>query len=74
MNNKNYNEALELMRKGGVPHNMDDVKDHAFSAMFELKQYVEALTECCYRLNNTNKVLRQIAEGRINGNNSSSVD
>lgn len=69
MDNKRYNEALELMKKGGIPYNMADVKDHAFSAMFELKQYVEALTECCQRLNQTNQVLRKIAERGLNGNN-----
>lgn len=66
MDRNNYQSAIDGLKKGHVPENIDEVKNHAMTAMFELKQYVDALTECVYRLNQTNRVLRHAVERGIN--------
>ena len=71
MNEKCFSEALELLHKGEIPINMADVAAYVHGTSKELMRYMDAVTECCFRLNNSNKLLRQLAGERtgLKGNN-----
>ena len=66
MKREDYKKALESLRKGHPPLNMDEVKNHAITAAYETKEFVEAITECCIRLKCHNDVLRETIERRFN--------
>ena len=71
MDEKRFNEAMELLHKGEIPINMPDVAAYVRGTIKELMMYAEAVTECCFRLNNSNKILRELAKERmgLKGNN-----
>lgn len=71
MDEKRFNEAMELLHKGEIPINMPDVAAYVRGTIKELMMYAEAVTECCFRLNNSNKLLREMARQRtgLKGNN-----
>lgn len=50
---------------------MPDVAAYVRGTIKELMMYAEAVTECCFRLNNSNKLLREMARQRtgLKGNN-----
>ena len=64
MDEKRFNEAMELLHSGEIPANMPDVAAYVRGTIKELMMYAEAVTECCFRLNNSNKLLRQLAGER----------
>lgn len=66
MKREDYKKALESLRKGHLPLYMEEVKNHAITAAYETREYMEAITECCIRLKNQNEILRQAAERGFN--------
>jgi hypothetical protein len=64
MDRKCFEEALATLQGGKIPINMPDVAAHIKGTVKELYEYAEAVTECCFRLNNDNKVLRELARER----------
>ena len=56
-----FEEAMGELRKGKIPTTMPFVAAYIRNTTRELTAYAQAMTECAYRLNNSNKVLREMA-------------
>lgn len=56
-----FEEAMSELRKGKIPTTMPFVAAYIRNTTRELTEYSQAMTECAYRLNNSNKVLREMA-------------
>ena len=62
MDDKVFKESLSLLKKGISPINFSAVSADADKSLCELRQFVEALTVCCYRLNQSNQLLRKLVD------------
>lgn len=56
-----FEEAMAELRKGRIPDTMPFVAAYISDAGRERREYMDAITECAFRLNNSNKVLREMA-------------
>lgn len=56
-----FEEALAELRKGRIPTTMPFVAAYISDSTKERGEYMDAMTECAFRLNNSNKVLREMA-------------
>lgn len=56
-----FDEALAELRKGRIPETMPFVAAYISDSAKERGEYMDAMTECAFRLNNSNKVLREMA-------------
>jgi hypothetical protein len=57
---KRFYEALETLQAGKIPENMSFVVGYIKQTTREFTDYATAVTECCYRLANQNKLLREL--------------
>ena len=55
-----FEEAMEELRKGRIPTTMPFVAAYISDAGRERFEYVDSITECAFRLNNSNKILRSM--------------
>lgn len=57
-----FEEALSELRKGKIPATMPFVAAYISDSGKERGQYMDAITECAFRLNQSNEVLRKMAK------------
>lgn len=55
-----FEEALSELRKGRIPETMPFVAAYISDAGKERREYMDAITECAFRLSNSNKILRSM--------------
>ena len=60
MNGKTFTEALNLMKKGKVPNNVEEVRAYAQQWSDDRTRAIDAMFECLVRLNNDNMMLRSL--------------
>ena len=56
-----FEEALAELRKGRIPETMPFVAAYISDSAKERGEYMDAMTECAFRLHQSNKVLREMA-------------
>lgn len=56
-----FEEALGELRKGHIPSTMPFVAAYISDSAKERGEYMDAMTECAFRLSQSNKVLREMA-------------
>lgn len=57
-----FREALDSLRKGKIPTTMPFVAAYISDSTKERGEYMDAVTECAFRLDQSNKVLREMAK------------
>lgn len=61
-----FREALDSLRKGKIPITMPFVAAYISDSARERGEYMDAITECAFRLDQSNKVLREMAKSLQN--------
>ena len=61
-----FEEALDMLRAGKIPDNMDDLKAYINHTTRELVTYAQAVTECAFRQKTEIQTLRE-ALGKATG-------
>lgn len=63
MERKDFEKAINELHLGHVPDNMPAVASYIRGTSKELSEYASAITECVFRLQTTNSILRDMNEG-----------
>ena len=59
---RDFNHALEELQKGHIPGNLDQVTSYTTGTYRELFEFTTALSECVRRMEQSNKLLRDMAK------------
>lgn len=68
MKDKAYENAIAVLRKGHIPANFKEVSANAKKTYYETMEFFDAVVECAYRLEQSNKIMKAMLEAERSKN------
>lgn len=62
MKDKAYENAIAVLRTGHIPTNFKEVSANARKTYYETMEFFDAVIECAYRLEQSNKIMKSMLE------------